>query len=482
MLRERYPYYLAGAASQSGAELIVRNKYTLEPAASAARADRAVVEQAIAAAAQAFEQTRKMPAYQRQAVLNHLVRRIQERQEELARVLVIEVGKPIRDARGEVARLIDTLRIAAEEAVRIGGEWMPLDISPRAEGCQAIWRRFPIGPCAFITPFNFPLNLAAHKIGPAIAAGCPWILKPASATPISSLLLGEILAETDLPRGAFSILPCSAGDAEPLVTDPRIRKLSFTGSPEVGWKLRERAGRKRVTLELGGNAACIVDRGTDLDYAAERITFGAFYQSGQSCISVQRVLIHRSAYDELVSKLVERARRLKIGDPLDQDTSLGPLISPEDADRVESWIREALAAGARLLCGGGRSGPCLEATYLADVDPRQKVSCREVFAPVATVQPFDDFRDAVRIANDSEYGLQCGVFTPDLDHAFYAFEELEVGGVIINDVPSFRVDNMPYGGVKLSGLGREGVRFAIEEMTERRLMVLKSRRDRIGRS
>lgn len=472
MLRDTYPYYLAGQPVSANSDLIVTNKYTAQPAARVAKANRAVVEQAIAAAAEAFERTRKLPGHSRQAILNHLVRSVEQQHEELAHTLAIEVGKPIKDARGEVTRLVDTLRIAAEEAVRIGGEWMPLDISPRAAGYQALVRRFPIGPCGFITPFNFPLNLAAHKIGPAIAAGCPWVLKPASATPISSVMLGEFLAETDWPKGAFSILPCSAVDAAPLITDERIKKLSFTGSPEVGWILKDRAGRKRVTLELGGNAACIVDRGADLDYAADRITIGAFYQSGQSCISVQRVLGHREVYDALVAKLVERAKLLKVGDPLEEDTFLGPLITLDDAQRVESWINEAVAAGARVLCGGRREGPCLEATYLEGVDPRQKISCVEAFGPVATVQPFEQFEEAVRIANDSEYGLQCGVFTPSLDHAFYAYEELDVGGVVINDIPSMRVDSMPYGGVKKSGLGREGVKFAIEEMTERKLLVL----------
>lgn len=474
-LRSAYPCYLANEPvghTAAGDQLVVRNKYSGETVASVARADRAMLEQAIAAAVAAFQQTRKMPGYRRRAVLEHLLGRVLERHEELARVLAIEVGKPIKDARGEVTRLADTLRIAAEEAVRITGEWLPLDISPRAEGYQAIWRRFPVGPCAFITPFNFPLNLVAHKIGPAIAAGCPWILKPASATPISALLLGEMLAETDLPPGAFSILPCAAEDADLLVTDERIKKFSFTGSPAVGWALRAKAGKKRVTLELGGNAACIVDAGVDLDHAADRITLGAFYQSGQSCISVQRILIHREAYEPLLERLVARARQLKWGDPLDETVALGPLITEDDAQRVESWINEAVAAGANLLCGGRRHGVCVEATYLANVDPRQKVSCQEVFGPVATVQPFERFDDAVRIANASEYGLQCGVFTRDLGHAFYAFEELDVVGVILNDTPSFRVDSMPYGGVKNSGIGREGVRFAIEEMTERKLLVL----------
>ncbi len=456
----------------AAADLAVTNKYTGAPVTHVSRADRAALDRAISAAAGAFAQTRALPGHRRQAILQHIVSRVHERAEELARLLAAEVGKPIRDARGEVMRLEDTLRIAAEEAVRIGGEWLPLDISPRSEGYQAIVRRFPIGPCAFITPFNFPLNLAAHKIGPAIAAGCPWVLKPASATPLSALVLAEIVAETDWPKAAFSVLPCAAADAEALVTDERIRKLSFTGSPAVGWDLRARAGRKRVTLELGGNAACIVDRGADLERAAERITLGAFYQSGQSCISVQRIFIHRAEYDALVPRLVERARRLVLGDPLDEATALGPLITRADAQRVETWVRDACAAGAELLCGGRREGSCVEATLLANVDPRQKVSCDEVFGPVATVQPFDDFRAAIGAANDSRYGLQAGIFTPDLDHALYAFEALEVGGVIINDVPSFRVDSMPYGGVKESGIGREGVRCAIEEMTERRLLVL----------
>lgn len=384
----------------------------------------------------------------------------------------MEAGKPIRDARGEVTRMIDTFRAAAEESVRMTGEYLPLDISARTEGCEGFWRRFPVGPCAFITPFNFPLNLVAHKIAPAIAVGCPFILKPASWTPVSALILGEILSETDWPKEAFSILPCTGTFAEKLATDDRIELLSFTGSPEVGWRLRGMAGKKKVCLELGGNAACIVDRGVDLDFAADRITFGAFYQSGQSCISVQRVLVYENAYTDLKNLLCERARNLVAGDPLNEKTFLGPMISLADAERIEQWVREAVVAGARVLCGGKRSGQFFDATLLENVDPSMRISCREIFGPVATIESFTDFRDAVRIANDSDYGLQVGVFTHDLDHAFFAFGELEVGGVIINDVPSFRVDTMPYGGVKDSGLGREGVRFAMEEMTEIKLMVL----------
>ncbi len=472
MLADSYPYYLASQPVAANTDLPVTNKYTHDVATRVARADRDTLEQAIAAADRAFATTRRMPAYQRQAVLEHVVRRVQQRHEELARVLAIEVGKPLQHARGEITRLIDTLRLSAEEATRIGGEWLPLDISARAAGYQGLVRRFPIGPCAFITPFNFPMNLAAHKIGPAIATGCPWVLKPASATPVSSLILGEILAETDLPDGAFSILPCAGRESEPLVTDDRLKALSFTGSPEVGWELRARAGRKRVSLELGGNAACIVDAGADLDWAADRITLGAFYQSGQSCISVQRVLAHRDIYDDLKARLLKRAAALVAGDPLDEQTFLGPLITEEDAKRLEQWVKEAVAAGATLLCGGQRDGAMYPATYVENVDPQQKLSCAEVFGPVATLQAFDDFADAIRIADDSEYGLQCGVFTPTLAHAFHAYETLDVGGVVINDMPSFRVDSMPYGGVKKSGTGREGVRYAIEELTEPKLLVL----------
>jgi acyl-CoA reductase-like NAD-dependent aldehyde dehydrogenase len=472
MLREKYPCYIGSVPVDAGPELAVTNKYTGLPATRVTRAERATVAQAITCAAEAFSATRRLPGYQRQAILQHVVARVSQRHEELARALAIEAGKPLRDARNEVTRLIDTFRIAAEEAVRIPGAWLPLDISPRATGYQAITRRFPLGPCGFITPFNFPMNLVAHKVAPAIAVGCPWVLKPASATPVGALILGEILAETEWPRGAFSIVPCSSREIEPLVTDERIKLLSFTGSPDVGWELKARAGKKRVTLELGGNAACIVDRDSDLDHAAERITFGAFYQSGQSCISVQRILAHQAIYADLKSRLISRAGKLRAGDPLDENTFLGPLITEADATRIEQWVQEAVAAGARVLCGGQRHGVFYDATYLENVDPRQKVSCVEVFGPVATLEPFEHFEDAVRRANDSVYGLQCGVFTQDLNHAFYAYEELEVGGVILNDVPSTRVDSMPYGGVKMSGLGREGVRSAIEEMTERKLLLL----------
>ncbi len=471
MTTKIYPYYVAGRPVAANADLIVTNKFTGDPAFRVALADGNTLDAAIAAAARASDATRRLPSYKRRDILLHVVRRIEERAEELAQIVTIETGKPIRDARGEVSRMSDTFRVAAEEATRIGGECIPLDIGPRTQAYEGFTRRFPVGPCAFITPFNFPLNLVAHKVAPAIAVGCPFVLKPASATPVSALMLGEILAETDWPAGACNILPCSADTAAVLVTDVRIKLLSFTGSPSVGWSLKARAGRKKVVLELGGNAACIVDEGVDVEAVADRLILGAFYQSGQSCISVQRIIAHESLFDALRDALCRRAAKLVAGDPLDEATFLGPLISLDDALRVEQWVNEAVAAGAQVVCGGRRKGAFYDATILTSVPRDQNISCVEAFGPVATLQPFSDFNEAVRIANDSEFGLQAGVFTRDIDRAFQAFAELEVGGVIINDVPSFRFDNMPYGGIKGSGFGREGVRYAMEEMTELKLFV-----------
>jgi acyl-CoA reductase-like NAD-dependent aldehyde dehydrogenase len=332
----------------------------------------------------------------------------------------------------------------------------------------------PIGACSFITPFNFPLNLVAHKVAPAIAAGCPFVLKPSEKTPIGALIIGEVLAETDLPNGAFSILPCRIEDAGPFVSDERLKLLSFTGG-QVGWDLKAKAGRKKVVLELGGNAACIVDadQREKLDHVVERLVFGAYYQSGQSCIKVQRIFVHASLYTELRTRFVAATNSLKAGDPRKRDTFLGPLIDEASAKRLETWIGEATRAGAKLLCGGSREGNRLEATVLEAVPRDAKLNALEAFGPVTVLAPFDDFEDALALVNDADYGLQAGVFTDSLAHATRAWDALEVGGVVVNDVPSFRVDNMPYGGVKRSGLGREGIRYAIEDMTERRLMVLR---------
>ncbi|MDE3073609.1 MAG: aldehyde dehydrogenase family protein [Pseudomonadota bacterium] len=474
MLSKTYPYYLANQARQPNADLAVLNKYTGKVAARVAVPDAAAVEQAIAAAAKAAAPMREVKPWARQAVLQHCVTRFGERRDELAQVLCIEAGKPIRDAAGEVTRLIETFRIGADEAVRGNGETLNLELASRLDGYHGYTRRVPLGPLSFITPFNFPLNLVAHKVAPAIAAGCPFVLKPSEKTPLGALLIGEILAETDLPPGAFSILPLDGEHAAPLVEDERFKLLSFTGG-QLGWALKARAGRKKVTLELGGNAACIVDadQGPQLDRVVERLVFGAFYQSGQSCISVQRIVAHADIYPALKRKLVAAVKKLKAGDPAQADTFLGPMIDQAAAERLHGWIDEARRAGARLLCGGQREGNLLQATLMEDVPADARVNRLEAFGPFALLAPFSTFDQAIAMVNDSDYGLQAGIFSNRLDHAMRAWNELQQGGVIVNDVPSFRVDSMPYGGVKLSGLGREGVRYAIEDMTEIRLMVMR---------
>ena len=474
MLQPRYPLYLGNRPVFANEDLPVTDKYSGEVVTRVALATPSLIDTAIELAAEAEPAMRKVPSYARRDVLAHCVKRFTERAEELAYALCVEAGKPLRDARGEVTRLIDTFRIASEEATRVGGELLPLDISARTKSYRGMYKRVPIGACSFISPFNFPLNLAAHKVAPAIAAGCPFVLKPASLTPIGALLIGETLAETDLPEGAFSILPTPREGAEQLTRDARLKLLSFTGSPEVGYKLKEQAGRKPVILELGGNAALIIDQDSDLDDAVERTVFGAFYQSGQSCISVQRILVHAGVYAAFEEKLVAKTKALKMGDPKLEDTFIGPLISEKEALRLERWIESAQARGATLLCGGRREGAMLEATLLRDVPKDDPLVCQEAFGPVAVLSRFDDFDAALAEVNDSAYGLQAGVFTRDLYRAHKAWDELEVGGVIIGDVPSFRVDNMPYGGVKQSGLGREGVHSAIEHMTEVRMMVIRS--------
>jgi len=473
-LKKQYPYYLAGRPLQANADLEVRDKYSGRVATRVAMGDAAAVEKAIASAHAARDAMSAFTPDARRDVLEHCVRRFRERSEELAHALCIEAGKPIGDARGEVERLVDTFRMAASEATRIGGEVIELQVSERTRGYRGMTRRFPIGACSFITPFNFPLNLVAHKVAPAVAAGCPFVLKPAAKTPIGALIIAEVLAETDLPAGAFSVLPCSNEDAAPLVKDERIALLSFTGGL-VGWDMKARAGRKKVVLELGGNAACIVDAdpGLDLDHVVERLVSGAYYQSGQSCISVQRILAHADIYTALRRKLKAAVAKLPMGDPRDEDTFIGPMIDEEAARRVEGWIASARKSGARKLAGGPREGNMLPAWLLEDVPREADLYRKEAFGPVAMMEPFDDFEQALDTVNDSEFGLQAGVFTARLDHAMRAWERLEVGGVVIGDIPSFRVDNMPYGGVKQSGLGREGVRYAIEDMTEQRLLVIR---------
>ncbi len=474
MLKESYPYYLASEPHYANTDLDVTNKYTGEVATKVAMADADTIDKAIAAAEEAQPAMAALAPFERQAVLEHCVKRFTERADELAQALCIEAGKPIKDAKGEVSRLIDTFKIAAEESVRINGEVVNLEISARAKGYQGMTKKVPIGPCSFISPFNFPLNLAAHKVAPAIAAGCTFVLKPASRTPIGALIIGEVLSETDLPKGAFSILPCSRDGADLFTTDERLKLLSFTGSPDVGWALKAKAGKKPVVLELGGNAACVVDEDADIEDAIERVIVGAYYQSGQSCISVQRLLVHSKIYDEFKSRYVEKVKALVSGDPSNEDTFIGPMISEGEAERLHGWIKEAQEKGATILCGGTRDGAMLEATVMENVPKDCDASAEEAFGPLSILVPFDDYDEALKEVNNSRYGLQAGVFTSDIYKAHKAWDVLDVGGVVIGDVPSWRVDNMPYGGVKDSGLGREGIRYAIEDMSETRLMVIRT--------
>src|SRR5690606_23751880 len=466
-LEKSYPYYIANRPVAANTDLEVRDKFSGRLATRVAQGDAKAIEKAIAAAHKARGAMAAFPPHARRDVLDHCVRRFTERQDELALALCVEAGKPIRDARGEVSRLVDTFRIAAGEATRIGGEVPELAIGPRTTGYRGMVKRVPVGACSFITPFNFPLHLVAHKVAPAIAAGCPFVLKPSERTPLGALIVAEVLAETDLPKGAFSVLPCSNDDAAALVEDERVALLSFTGGP-VGWDLKARAGRKKVVLELGGNAACIVDAdpGKPIDFVVERLVSGAYYQSGQSCIAVQRIIAHTDVYDTLRRKLGAAVGKLRMGDPRDTSTFIGPMIDEAAAERVEAWIAAARKAGARKLAGGPREGAMLPAWLLEDVPRDSDLYRREAFGPVAFLERCDGFDDALERANDSDYGLQAGVFTGSLAHAMRAWDRLEVGGVIVGDIPSFRVDNMPYGGVKQSGLGREGVRHAIAGMTE----------------
>jgi acyl-CoA reductase-like NAD-dependent aldehyde dehydrogenase len=473
-MKTDFPYFLANTTKTSENILEVTDKYTGEVAFRVSIADKKAISESIEAAQKAEEPMRKLPSYVKQRILNHCIERFQQRANEFAEILCIEAGKPIKDARGEVSRLIDTFRIATEECSRLYGEVLPLDISERSKNYQGQWKRVPIGACSFISPFNFPFNLTAHKIAPAIAVGCPFVLKPASKTPVSALLIGEVLAETELPRGAFSILPCSRNGAELFTEDDRLKLLSFTGSPSVGWDLKAKAKKKKVVLELGGNAAVIVEEDASIDDAVNRIVFGAFYQSGQSCISVQRILVHESIYEAFKSKLIKETKKLKIGNPKEESTFVGPMISEEEAQRLHSWIDSAIARGGKLLCGGKRNKAMLEATLLENVPRDEKLCAEEAFGPVAVLSKFKDFDEALKEVNDSTFGLQAGIFTQNIYKAYKAWDVLDVGGVIIGDVPSWRVDHMPYGGVKNSGLGREGIRWAMEDMTEIRLLALRT--------
>jgi glyceraldehyde-3-phosphate dehydrogenase (NADP+) len=468
-----HPIFLAGRWVDSPDVLVVDNPARPgEPVGATYQATAEQYDEAVEAAVRAFEQTRKLPAFERGRVLRFISDGIKARREELGALISLEAGKPIRDALVEVDRAVLTFRLGAEEAERMVGESIPLDINAGSRDRFGITRRFPIGPIAGISPFNFPLNLAAHKLSPAIASGNPIVLKPPSKDPLVMLRVAEIIAEAGLPEGAVSVLPMSRELGDRMVGDERFKLLTFTGSPAIGWKMKDRAGKKRVVLELGGNAGVIVDKSADLDWAARRIVTGGFAYSGQTCISVQRIFVHEAVYDDFMGRFLEGVRNLRQGDPSDASTDIGPMVDEANAARTQSWVDEAVADGAQLLVGGKRNGTFFPPTVLTGVERTARICSSEAFAPVVVVEKFSDLDDAIASVNDSTFGLQAGLFTADLAGAWTAFQELVVGGVIVNDIPSYRVDHMPYGGVKDSGLGREGLRWAIEDMTELRLMVL----------
>jgi acyl-CoA reductase-like NAD-dependent aldehyde dehydrogenase len=468
-----HPIYLAGRWVTSTDPLEVTNP--ADPATLAGSTYHATPEQyeeAVTAAVAAFEQTKVLPAYERGRALREISAGIKARREELARIMSLEAGKPIRDALVEIDRATLTFRLGAEEAERMYGEVIPLDLMASSKGRMGITRRFPIGPVAGISPFNFPLNLAAHKLAPAIAAGCSILLKPPSKDPLTMLTVAEIVDSVGLPAGAVSILPMSRELGDRMVADERFKLLSFTGSPSVGWRMKERAGKKKVVLELGGNAGVIVDRTADLDWAVKRCLSGAFAYAGQVCISVQRMYLHEEIREAFLEKFLAGVAGLKVGNPIEPVTDVGPMVDEAAAGRTQRWVDEAVSMGGQILAGGKADGAFFQPTVLANVPTTAQVCSNEAFAPLVVVFGFSDFDEAIRQVNDSFFGLQTGVFTNDLGHAWQAFNELEVGGVIVNDIPTYRIDHMPYGGVKDSGLGREGLRWSIEDMTELKILVL----------
>jgi aldehyde dehydrogenase (NAD+) len=467
------PFYVAGSWRTGDSTFDVHSPYDASVVATLGVPTDADVEEAVTQAVSTFEQSRLLTINARAEALMHISQRIAERVDEFAESIAREGGKPLKWSKIEATRAIATFRWAAEETrSRTGGEFLRLDADAGMDGRAAVLRRFPFGPVLGISPFNFPVNLVAHKIAPALAVGAPIVLKPATQTPLGALLLAELFDETDLPKGMLSVLPISGSRAQNLVEDRRFKKLSFTGSG-LGWTLKGLDSHKHVTLELGGNAGVIVHSDADLDWAAQRIAFGGYYQAGQSCISVQRIFVQSEVYEDFVARLVKQVDGLKTGDPMDPTVDVGPVIDPGALDRIDEWVREAVAGGAEVLTGGQRVGEtCFAPTILAHTSADMKVRCEEVFGPVTTVEKYETFEDALRLVNDSAYGLQAGVFTSSIERAMLAHRELQVGGVIVNDQSAFRADQMPYGGAKESGYGREGLRFAMEEMTEPRLMVL----------
>jgi acyl-CoA reductase-like NAD-dependent aldehyde dehydrogenase len=471
-VQEPHPFLVHGHWKQGERTSRVVNPFTGQTIAEVVQATEADVEQAVASTADAALAMGQLPAHARYHMLQQIAALLYRRRDELASLITAEAGKPIADAKREVSRAVQTFTIAAEESRRIPGDVIPLDWTPGTDSYLGIMRRVPIGPILGITPFNFPLNLVAHKVAPALAAGNPILIKPAPQTPLTALLLGKIALEAGVPPGGLNVVPCDNVRAERMVVDPRFKLMSFTGSAAVGWMLKAKCGKKKVTLELGGNAGVVIEPDADLDLAAQRCAAGGFGYAGQTCISVQRVFVHQSVVEAFTTKLVMYVARLKAGDPTDEATTIGPVIDQAAARRIENWIGDAVAQGARVLLGGKRTGSVVEATVLENVTSDMKVSCEEVFGPVVTVTPYRRLSDAIALLNQSAYGLQAGLFTQDVNKIFYAFRHLEVGAVLANEIPTFRADHMPYGGVKDSGLGREGISAAIEDMTEPRLLVL----------
>ncbi|HEY5628858.1 MAG TPA: aldehyde dehydrogenase family protein [Candidatus Limnocylindrales bacterium] len=464
--------FLAGHWVESPDVLVVSNPATGQEVGRTYLATPEQYDQAVQAAERAFEVTRKLPAYERGRLLRELSAKVAERRDELAELIVAEAGKPIRDARVEVDRASLVFRLGAEEAERMHGEVIPLDLMPSSKERVGITRRFPIGPIAGISPFNFPLNLAIHKLAPAIASGNPIVLKPASKDPLVMLKVAEMIEEVGVPEGMVSILPMTRDMGDRMVGDDRFKLLTFTGSPVVGWRMKTRAGKKKVVLELGGNAGLIIDKSANLDWAVKRAVTGAYAYSGQTCISVQRMFVHEDIWDSFMSRFVAASATLKVGDPMDPTTDVGPMVDEANARRTQEWVDEAVSMGGKVLLGGRAQGTFFPPTVLTDVPFNARVCSSEAFAPLVVAFKFSSMDEAIRQVNDSDFGLQTGVFTADLADAWKAFNELEVGGVIINDIPSYRIDHMPYGGVKDSGQGREGLRWSIEDMTELRIMVL----------
>jgi acyl-CoA reductase-like NAD-dependent aldehyde dehydrogenase len=468
---DNYKLYLAGSFEDTPAKLEVVNPWNNQVFASTYLAGNSEIEKAITAGLETEESLKNLPSFKKFEILRHISNRLLQDKHRLATVLSMESGKPIRYALGEIDRSAQTFLIAAEESKRLPREYVSIDWTAPGQNKEGLIRYFPIGLVAGIAPFNFPLNLAVHKLAPALAVGNPIILKPARSTPLSVLELAKIIDETDLPKGAVSILVTDRESGNMLVEDERIKMLSFTGSPEVGWEMKNRAGKKKVLLELGGNAGVIVTQTADIQRATDKVLTGGFAYSGQICIHVQRVYVHQSVFEAFTNLFVDKVKRLKTGDPLEAETDVSVMIDEENAVRVENWVHEAVSAGAKVLCGGWRTGGLYEPTVITQTKPDMKVCSCEIFGPVVTVESFSEFGQAVSEVNNSQYGLQAGVFTNAIGEMNYAFDKLKVGGVIINDVPTFRVDHMPYGGIKNSGYGREGVKYSIQEMMEPKLLV-----------